>query len=120
MAKTFTSYEILENGVRADFADGSSYTGKYLVGCEGAQSLVRRQLVGEAGQLNPLLFTSLAVVQTLTNEEVAPIRAIDGLLFQAIQPSTNVFLWHSIQGVNEEEGTCSMLTYVNHSRLALS
>lgn len=80
---------------------------------------VRHQLIGEKAKLSPLLFTSLAVVQSLSKEEVAPIREIDGLLFQAIQPDTNVFLWHSIQGVDQETGAATMLTYVGSSTFLL-
>jgi hypothetical protein len=128
MNKSLVQYEMIDGGVQAHFADGSSYTGAFLIGCDGAASLgkpapcafwfmtdeipVRKQLLDGYDCLDPLLFTSLAVVQTLSAEEVAPVRALDNLLFQAINPETNVFLWHSVQNVNPETKEVSMLTYV--------
>ncbi|CAF4353055.1 unnamed protein product [Rotaria sp. Silwood2] len=43
--KRFVSYTILDDGIEAYFHDGSSVKGTLLVGCDGAQSLVRAQLV---------------------------------------------------------------------------
>jgi hypothetical protein len=62
--------------------------------------------------LDPLLFTALAVVQTVPAEIIAPIRKVDSLLFQGIQPDTNVFFWHSIQDVHPDTNEVSCLTYV--------
>ncbi|KAI0396111.1 FAD/NAD(P)-binding domain-containing protein [Xylariaceae sp. FL0594] len=42
--KEFASYEILDNQVRARFADGSTVYGRSLVGADGIRSRVRKQL----------------------------------------------------------------------------
>ncbi|KAK9897928.1 FAD/NAD(P)-binding domain-containing protein [Cystobasidium minutum MCA 4210] len=125
MNKSFKHYELIDDenggGVRAYFADGSVYEGQYLIGCEGAASNVRKQLFEGQEVLDPLLFTSLAVVQTVSSQAIAPIRKVDNLLFQAIQPDTKVFYWHSIQDVHPETDQVSCLTYVSTSdRSAIS
>ncbi|CAF3700591.1 unnamed protein product [Rotaria sp. Silwood1] len=43
--KRFVSHTILDHGIEALFNDGSSVKGTLLVGCDGAQSFVRAQLV---------------------------------------------------------------------------
>ncbi|CAF3138146.1 unnamed protein product [Rotaria socialis] len=43
--KRFVSYTILDDGVEVHFEDGSTAHGTLLVGCDGAKSLVRTQLI---------------------------------------------------------------------------
>ncbi|CAF3614332.1 unnamed protein product [Rotaria sp. Silwood1] len=43
--RRFVSHTILDHGIEALFNDGSSVKGTLLVGCDGAQSFVRAQLV---------------------------------------------------------------------------
>jgi len=45
--KRFTSYKILDDGIEANFEDGTSVQGTILIGCDGAKSLVRAQLIPE-------------------------------------------------------------------------
>ena len=73
---------------------------------------MRNQLLNGEEVLDPLLFSTLAVVQTVPAEQIAPIRKVDNLLFQAINPDTGVFYWHSIQDVHPETNEVSCLTYV--------
>lgn len=44
MSKVFDKYKITDTGVQANFADGTVYGGKFLIGCEGAQSQGKRHL----------------------------------------------------------------------------
>ncbi|CAF0751480.1 unnamed protein product [Adineta ricciae] len=43
--KRFVSYKVLDDGVEATFQDGTSVHGTILIGCDGARSLVRAQLI---------------------------------------------------------------------------
>ncbi|UJR33543.1 hypothetical protein I4U23_020985 [Adineta vaga] len=45
--KRFISYKILDDGIEANFEDGTSARGTILIGCDGAKSLVRAQLIPE-------------------------------------------------------------------------
>jgi 2-polyprenyl-6-methoxyphenol hydroxylase-like FAD-dependent oxidoreductase len=45
--KRFVSYNILDDGIEANFEDGTSVRGTILIGCDGAKSLVRAQLMPE-------------------------------------------------------------------------
>ena len=38
MDRAFERYELIDGGVRAYFKNGSTYTGRFLIGCEGAVS----------------------------------------------------------------------------------
>ena len=53
-------------------------------------------------------------MQTLTHEEAASVRAIDPLMFQAIQPDTQTFLWHSVQRSEPDEDALDLLTYISY------
>ncbi|KAK7460815.1 hypothetical protein VKT23_008744 [Stygiomarasmius scandens] len=113
--KRFRNYEITPDGVIAHFEDGSSFKGSFLVGCDGNNSLVRRQLVGEVkAALNPCGITMGGVVQYLTPEQAKPYRDIDPLLFQTIHPETRNFIWYSIQDISDDGNTIAVLTMVSH------
>jgi 2-polyprenyl-6-methoxyphenol hydroxylase-like FAD-dependent oxidoreductase len=45
--KRFISYKIVDDGIVANFEDGTSVHGTILIGCDGAKSLVRAQLIPE-------------------------------------------------------------------------
>ncbi|KAL4899408.1 hypothetical protein BDW74DRAFT_163599 [Aspergillus multicolor] len=83
---------ILDNGSEKE----ELVVGKLVVGVEGSRSTVRRFLRPDAYrnvQL-PVRFTGVAV--DLRDEEAAPLRNMDPLLFQGCHPETGVFFWFSI------------------------
>ncbi|CAF0759774.1 unnamed protein product [Rotaria sordida] len=45
--KRFISYKIFDDGIEAYFEDGTSTRGTILIGCDGAKSIVRAQLIPE-------------------------------------------------------------------------
>jgi 2-polyprenyl-6-methoxyphenol hydroxylase-like FAD-dependent oxidoreductase len=104
--KRVDGVDVRGDGVRLIFGDDQNgkelegekdcVTGKLVVGIEGSRSTIRRFLRPDAyrNEQLPVRFTGVAV--DLTGEEVAPLRAMDPLLFQGCHPSTGVFFWFSI------------------------
>ncbi|PTB69006.1 FAD/NAD(P)-binding domain-containing protein [Trichoderma citrinoviride] len=92
-------------GVTATFADGSSATGRMLVGAEGSNSQTRRFLVPDAYRNYLLPVKMIGASADFTPDQVAPLRRIDPLLFQGCHPDTGVFLWISMLETPEANGT---------------
>ncbi|KUI61553.1 Zeaxanthin epoxidase, chloroplastic [Cytospora mali] len=110
LGKKLKSVETLPDGlgVRAIFEDGTHAEGSLLIGADGNNSIVRKHLLPQS-QLNRLPLNLIGVVRHFTPEQAAPIRALDPLLFQALDPKTGNYLWYSIQEVFEEpDGRCSL------------
>ncbi|KAJ7795233.1 hypothetical protein B0H14DRAFT_3114738 [Mycena olivaceomarginata] len=88
------------------FADGSRERGCMLIAADGGASRVRGLLVGEEeGRLQPVGANFVGVTVRLGEEEVAPLREIDPLLFQGSHPDTGYFMWFSI--LSTPEVNCS-------------
>ncbi|EAU35269.1 conserved hypothetical protein [Aspergillus terreus NIH2624] len=87
------------------FADGSRVAGRIVVGVEGSRSLVRQVLRPDAfsNVLLPIRFTGVAV--DLTPAEIAPLRAMDPLLFQGCHPRSGTFFWFSMLETPAVNGT---------------
>ncbi|GES58667.1 monooxygenase [Aspergillus terreus] len=87
------------------FADGSRVAGRIVVGVEGSRSLVRQVLRPDAfsNVLLPIRFTGVAV--DLTPAEIAPLRAMDPLLFQGCHPCSGTFFWFSMLETPAVNGT---------------
>ncbi|PWW75725.1 FAD/NAD(P)-binding domain-containing protein [Tuber magnatum] len=85
-----------EGGVMAYFEDGTSASGELLVGAEGSKSRTRQILCPNNYQLTPLPVRLIGCSVHLTSSQVAPLRALDPLLFQGLHPETEDFFWFSI------------------------
>lgn len=73
------------------------------MGADGNNSMTRRCLFEgrKEGELTRLPVYCLGMVRHFTEEQIAPIRAIDPLLFQSLDPETGTFMWFSLQGITE-------------------
>ncbi|CAF1434477.1 unnamed protein product [Rotaria sordida] len=72
--KRFVSYKILDDGVEIHFEDDSSVQGTLLVGCDGAKSLVRTQLIPDLQRNETgVVFVSGTIEQ---NEELSKIKQL--------------------------------------------
>jgi 2-polyprenyl-6-methoxyphenol hydroxylase-like FAD-dependent oxidoreductase len=95
--KQLVRVEEISDGIRAHFQDGTSAEGTILIGADGNNSNVRKFLMPEDHELNKLPVHLVGVVRHFTPEQAAPIRALDPLLFQALHPKTQNYLWYSVQ-----------------------
>ncbi|PUU74557.1 hypothetical protein B9Z19DRAFT_432831 [Tuber borchii] len=85
-----------EGGLVAIFEDGTSASGTLLVGAEGSRSRTRQILCPNNYQLIPLPVRLTGCAVRLTSSRVAPLRALDPLLFQGAHPETEDYFWFSI------------------------
>ncbi|KAB8245299.1 hypothetical protein BDV35DRAFT_405908 [Aspergillus flavus] len=97
--------ETLPEKVNLKFDDGSSATGRMVVGSEGSRSAIRQMLRPDAysNVLLPIRFTGVAV--DLSPEDIKPLRSMDPLLFQGCHPETGAFFWFSMLETPHVNGT---------------
>lgn len=103
--KRIASFTPDPNGVTAEFQDGHHVKGRLLVGADGATSKMRRILCPETGSLNQLPIRFLGATIKLSPAGIAPLRALDPLLFQGCHPDTNTFMWFSTLDTPEVNGS---------------
>ncbi|PYH71815.1 FAD-dependent oxidoreductase [Aspergillus vadensis CBS 113365] len=94
--KTLQNIESSADTVTAHFADGTSYTGCLLIGCDGSRSPTREILYPDSHEMNPLPVQILGAATLYTAEEMAGAAEIDPFIFQGSHPESNVFLFFSI------------------------
>lgn len=107
-SKKFVGFEVKDSFVEVAFEDGSKAQGSLLVGCDGATSNVRRVLCPETGALDQLPIRFLGVTVKLLTKDMAPLRAIDPLLFQGCHPETGAYMWFATLDtpeVNKSQGS---------------
>ncbi|KAL6405276.1 putative fad-binding domain containing protein [Ilyonectria robusta] len=109
--KQISGVQVLESGVRATFLDGTSAEGIMVIGADGATSMTRRLLCPDSGDLEQLPVRFMGVTIRLTPEQIAPLRAVDPMLFQGTHPETNTFLWYSLLDTPEVNGSTGKNEY---------
>ncbi|KAJ5496916.1 hypothetical protein N7463_008903 [Penicillium fimorum] len=93
--KSFQNIESTADEITAHFEDGTNYTGRLLVACDGSRSRTREILYPEA-QMNELPVQLLGASTLYSVEEMGGAESIDPFIFQGSHPDSNVFLFFSL------------------------
>lgn len=120
-SKKFTNVESVDGGVKATFSDGTSETGSMIIGCDGANSAVRRILHPEDHQNDQLPVRLLGATVDYTESQISAIRKLDPFFLQGTDPNTDSYLWFSFLSTpsdnnhqQEDLYTCQIITSWPH------
>jgi 2-polyprenyl-6-methoxyphenol hydroxylase-like FAD-dependent oxidoreductase len=94
-SKSLQTVDVVDGAIKATFADGTSCTGSILIGCDGANSAVRRLLHPEGYQNKQLPIRLLGATAHYTESQIAAIRNLDPFFLQGTDPKTDTYLWFS-------------------------
>lgn len=109
-----------DDGVCAEFADGTAFQGSMIIGAEGANSRTRQVLVPDAYKTQRLPVDLIGVAVELTPEQAKPLRDIDPLLFQGVHPSTGNYIWISMIDTPQSNGTAGTDKEIYRCQISLS
>ncbi|CAG8280068.1 unnamed protein product [Penicillium nalgiovense] len=96
--KNLRNIESTAEEITAHFQDGTSYTGRLLVACDGARSRTREILYPDV-QMNQLPVQLLGASTLYSAKELGGVESIDPFIFQGSHPESNVFLFFSCESV---------------------
>lgn len=103
--KSIDSFREIEDGIEVLFRDKSTAIGSLLVAIDGSNSRTRHLLCPGTAELYQLPVRMLGVVVRLANSEIAPLLAVDPVLFQGCHPESDTFLYYSILSTPELNGS---------------
>ena len=103
--KSIATFQVTFSGVQVTFKDGTKSEGRLLVGADGSTSKVRRTLCPDSGSLYQLPIRFLGATVRLSPADMAPLRALDPLLFQGCHPETSTYLWFATLDTPEVNGS---------------
>ncbi|KAJ6781804.1 hypothetical protein PWT90_06436 [Aphanocladium album] len=106
---SFVSSDDHGDSITAHFEDGSAISGSLVVACEGAKSLLRKEIFAQQDQesRNALPMRMLGVKLTCTPEEIAELRKLDPFFLHGTSAKDNSFGYFSILDApgNSKEST---------------
>jgi 2-polyprenyl-6-methoxyphenol hydroxylase-like FAD-dependent oxidoreductase len=94
-SKSLQHVEVIAGAVKATFSDGTSCTGSMIVGCDGANSAVRRILHPKDHQNKQLPIRLLGATAHYTETQITAVRNLDPFFLQGTDPKTDTYLWFS-------------------------
>ncbi|KAJ5178003.1 uncharacterized protein N7500_000702 [Penicillium coprophilum] len=115
--KTLRNIESTANEITAYFDDGTDYTGRLLVACDGSRSRTREILYPDA-QMNQLPVQLLGTSTLYSAEEMGGAESIDPFIFQGSHPDSNIFLFFSFLDTPNNFETSSKNLY--HCQIVIS
>lgn len=110
-SKKLSNIETINGGIKATFSDGTSETGPTLIGCDGANSTVRRILHPESHQNDQLPIRLLGATVHYPSPQISAIRNLDPFFLQGTDPKTDAYLWFSFLSTPSDEPNTQTTTY---------
>ena len=100
--RSFQSLELTDDGVTVTFADGHRVEGSMLLGVDGKNSRIKRQLLGEErSRLNPLPVAFMGFTLKLPPAQMQPFRDIHPVIWQGCHPKSGYFVFFSMLSTPE-------------------
>lgn len=102
--------EKLTGGTVVSFADGTSAAGAFLVGCDGAESMVRRLLHPTQHENFQLPVRMISCTASLPEAQIAALHALDSLPIYGLDSQTDTFLSISPLDASRDSTTTTTTT----------
>lgn len=119
--KKFESVELLEDRVVVYFSDGHRVEGSMLLGVDGKNSNVKRQLLGEAkARLNELPVVLAGCTLRLPPKQMQPFRDVHPVIWQGCHPSSGYFVFFSMLSTPATNGSADTESAYYEAQLNVS
>ncbi|KAH8168443.1 FAD binding domain-containing protein [Sarocladium implicatum] len=119
--RKYESVEIKEDGVVVHFANGYSVEGSMLLGVDGKNSMVKRDLIGEEkARLNTLPVVLAGCTLRLSPKEMQPFRDVHPVIWQGCHPDSGYFVFFSMLSTPSSNGTIDSSNPVYEAQLNVS